>query len=401
MTIDFRRARERDAEKIVQAQANPAPAPPPARPSSPPPVRPPQRTTPLGTPAPSANQAPKGSPYQNVPDQGWSGVSALKRGLPRMVGAVAGALWPDPAGSTGDLGPARWRWSDMRNVHRPNVHQSVPELPSFVGNPDLLPGKIVLPIIEDDLTWQPLPLMLPGPTPDAAPTVPGRGEAAAPLPSQGAVGAAAVGRSVLNLSAPDLAGQGRYAQHLTVGQVRLSVSGHPNGLLATLSGGRVRERKNERKRDVKMGRYGKLLMAVNATYGAYTEAVDAYDAFAQNLWYRLPSGRYIRAVAFLDRYEAGLAWLRGDAQLDIAGFVADFVLTQTMDRVFAKYGQVWQQYAKRLGYDRPIGLQAYTHFLRKGDQDVWSVYGSSLGATLSGAREWVLPSAEVGQRLLW
>lgn len=388
-------ARENDMDNIVKAfDFGPGVKAPPSTPA-------PNAPPPLGKPA-APVQAPPRSPFDQAPGWGWSGVKLLQRGLPRALGAAGAIVSPDAA--DGALSDAEWRRNQMwKRQDRPAISQAYPQdLPSFTNEPEFERGRIVLPLERDAVTWQPVPLLAPGPEPDMAPHRPPEA-LPAPLSPQRAVGAGnALPRGTLDLRGPTLDGVGRWSQRETIPAQRLSVEASGNRLRAVMSDTRVQERRNRRSRDVKFQKwYGAILNTVTATYGAATEVIDAYDAFAQNLWYELPSGQLVRAVSFMDRWEAGMSWIDGRSRLDLAGFGADYMLAQVTDRIYAKWGRAWQSYANQLGWSKPVGLETYTHFLRKGQNDVWSVYGASLASGISDAREWVLPSRDVRSRLLW
>lgn len=352
----------------MNTKPKPAPAP---RPSAPAPTRPPMRT-------PPARIAPK---PQNIPTPDVGGV--MRRGFARGLGAVVGALWPDPL----NVGEEAW-------LGNPNVrHNELSRPPRGLASVDEKTGRVV--VGPDREVWTPPQYRVPTPSGPDAPLV------RAPDGSPIAKGGARTGYRSRPLERDEYdpfgedAFYGGFTDHLPesvyrndpaprrgvillpgrnpvsvprpVGDPLPAAPGMPAGdwvrwpvrqvyqpsltvtVEDTVDGPQVRFRvrpvrevniASPRYRDTKFGKrlVGVLNHLVTATWGVVSELEDAAEVFSWSL-YGMKDGRVVPAMLMENRSMAASlkGYLEGEYRLDAAGFAMDFAINQVED--FA-YGQL-------------------------------------------------------------
>lgn len=162
----------------------------------------------------------------------------------------------------------------------------------------------------------------------------------------------------------------------------VSFAPQPNGALAVRT--RLREaydfrlqvpRKKDQKARPQLVRVVNAL--ITATYGTYSEIVDALEALVWNVYVLDKRGRPVQAMLVYNRnmaYVLTLLW-EGRARADLFGFALDFTVNQWSDAMYAFQSQKVDAIALDLGWKAPIGINSYAHkgFHRtEGQRDVSS-----------------------------
>jgi hypothetical protein len=144
-----------------------------------------------------------------------------------------------------------------------------------------------------------------------------------------------------------------------------------------------------RYQDSKFGRrlVGVLNYVVTATYGLVSEAQDAAEVFAWNVYGRR-DGKIVPAMHLEDRSMIGVfqGYLEGDYRVDAVGFAVDFAINQAQDYAYALEGRAMLAGAQRLaGPD--LGYKA-TRLHQWGNR-LGSQGDSYVSTSISEAQSWV------------
>lgn len=162
--------------------------------------------------------------------------------------------------------------------------------------------------------------------------------------------------------------------------VSIGFAPQPGGAVAVRT--RIREAYDfkltvPRKKDTKVrpAIYGVVNALISATYGTYSEIVDALEALAWNVYVLDKRGRPVQAMVVYNRNMAYV--LRqvydGYAKVDMQGFALDFTVNQWSDAMYAFQSRKMDEVALSLGWNAPVGITSYAQKgFQKGQNDVSS-----------------------------
>lgn len=157
-----------------------------------------------------------------------------------------------------------------------------------------------------------------------------------------------------------------------------------------------RRRKKEVKDRRKLGAGARIALGAMKVFGAATELLDLYEAFAWSC-YIMRDGEIVNAAKYMSAQELLHGVVDGTVKVDVPGFFISASAMQVTDTIAGLSGRAVQQGLNDMGWSSPVGFQtmrnmidrhgdAYRRQTQEADNGIWTAIQSEqphLGATLN------------------